>query len=101
MDVDYNAARRHLIRSAMAAGFPEEFGEALVQFLHSPSTMERMSSYLVSARPQSMAEVGDEAVALLEERATWIERMRSEEANAAYTAFLNRPRDNEDEDGED
>lgn len=97
MDVDYSTARRRLIRSAMAAGFPEEFGEALAQFLRSPKTMERMSSYLVSARPQSMAEVGDEAVALLEERATWIERIRSEEANAAYTAFVNRPRDDEED----
>lgn len=98
MDFEREQAERRLVTAAVRAGFPQEFGIALADFLGGPKTMDRMASYLVSVRPHSIEEAADEAVALVEERSRWVEQMRSEEANAAYTQFLNRPRDPEDED---
>lgn len=96
-DGERRAARERLARAAVAAGFPEEFGLALADFLGGPSTMERMAAYLVAVRPRSAEEAADEAVALVEQREQWVERMRSEEAEAAYTRWVNRPRDEDEE----
>lgn len=84
-------ARKRLVRAAVVAGFPPEFGEALAEFLGGPATMERMASYLISVRPQSVEEAADEAVTLVEQRAHWVKQRRSEEANEAYTRWVNRP----------
>lgn len=100
MDFERDQAERRLVSAAVRAGFPQEFGMALADFLGGPKTMDRMATYLVSVRPKSVEEAADEAVALVEQRSRWIEQKRSEEANAAYTQFVNRPRDPEDE-GED
>lgn len=97
MEADKDLARRKLVRAAMVAGFPPEFGEALAEFLGGPATMERMASYLIRVRPQSVEEAADEAVTLVEQRARWVEEMRSEEANAAYTRWVNRPDRPDDE----
>ena len=40
-----------------------------------------------------MEDIADEMLALMEQRDRWVEQRRSEEANAAITAFYNRPRD--------
>lgn len=93
MDYQRELATRRLEQAAIRAGFPAEFGLALADFLGGPKTMARMADYLVSARPQTVEEAADEAVALVEERSTWVERQRSEQAQAAYTAFVNRPRE--------
>lgn len=97
MATDKELARERLVRAAVVAGFPQEFGVALADFLGGPNTMDRMSSYLVRVRPQSVEEAADEAVTLVEQRARWVERMRSEEANAAYTRWVNRTREDEPE----
>lgn len=101
MDFEKERAEARLVRAAVRAGFPQEFGVALADFLGGTKTMDRMAAYLLSARPHSMEEVADEAVALLEQRSRWIDQKRSEEANAAYTRFVNRPRDPEEIDGLD
>lgn len=94
---DRELARQRLVRAAVVAGFPAEFGVALADFLGGPATMERMATYLLRVRPQSVEEAADEAVTLVEERTRWVEQMRSEEANAAYTRWVNRPREDEDD----
>lgn len=91
MSEERDLARSRLIHAARVAGFPAEFGMALAEFLGGPATMERMTSYLVRMRPQSMEEAADEAVTLVEQRSRWVEQARSEEANAAYTRWVNRP----------
>lgn len=98
MGVDKETARLRLVQAAIATGFPREFGFALAEFLGGPATMERMTAYLLGVRPQSMEEVADEAVTLVEQRARWVETIRSEEANAAYTRWVNRPRSEDDDD---
>lgn len=101
MATDRELARERLVRAAVVAGFPQEFGVALADFLGGPATMERMATYLVSVRPGSVEEAADEAVALVEQRSRWVESMRSEEANAAYTRWVNRPREEDDYGTED
>lgn len=99
MDAEKELVRRRLVRAAVTAGFPAEFGEALAEFLGGPATMERMASYLVSVRPRSVEEAADEAVTLVEQRGRWVEQMRSEEANEAYTRWVNRADRPDDEEG--
>ncbi len=55
--------------------------------------MERMAAYLAQARPQSMEEAADEAVAIVEQRDAWIERKKGEYYNAKITELYNRERD--------
>lgn len=98
METDKDLARGRLVRAAVVAGFPKEFGDALADFLGGPATMERMATYLVSVRPRTVEEAADEAVTLVEQRSRWVEQMRSEEANAAYTRWVNRPGRPTDED---
>ncbi len=90
---DCQLALSDLIAAAEEIGYPKEFGLALAQYLGGPKTMERMAAYLRQCRPQSFEEAADEAITLVSERSRWIEEERSEEAQAAYTAFVNRPRE--------
>lgn len=86
-------ARQALARAAQRCGWPAEFGEALAIYLGSVGAMERMAAYLAQARPQSMEEAADEAVAIAEQRDAWVERKKSEYYNAKITEFYNRERD--------
>lgn len=89
-------ALQDLVSAVQQIGWPAEFGLSLAQYLGGPKTMERMSAYLRGTRPASFEEAADEAIALVSERSRWIEEERSEEAQATFTAFMNRPRE-EDE----
>ncbi|MCI6844874.1 MAG: hypothetical protein MR874_09010 [Coriobacteriaceae bacterium] len=86
-------ARQALMRAARRCGWPAEFGEALAIYLGSVGAMQRMAAYLVQARPQSMEEAADEAVAIAEQRDAWVERKKGEYYNAKITEFYNRERD--------
>lgn len=90
---DKDRARQTLARAAQRCGWPAEFGEALAIYLGSVGVMERMAAYLAQARPQSMEEAADEAVAIAEQRDAWVERRKSEYYNAKITEFYNRERD--------
>lgn len=99
---EWTAARDELVDACLAVGMPAEFGLALARYLGGPATMGRMSAYLLGVRPRSLEEAADEAVSLVEERERWAREERSEEAAAAYTAWLNRPdRPSEQEGGDD
>ena len=50
-----------------------------------------MGSYLRGAKPGSIEEIADEAIAIISFRDTWRERKISEHANAKITEFYNRP----------
>lgn len=89
---EYGAALQDLVSAAQEIGYPKEFGLALAQYVRGPKTMLRMAEYLRRCRPHSFEEAADEAVTLVSERSRWIEEERSEEAQAAFTAFMNRPR---------
>ena len=87
---DKDRARQALARAAQRCGWPAEFGEALARSLSSASST---AAYLAQARPQSMEEAADEAVAIVEQRDAWIERKKGEYYNAKITEFYNRERD--------
>lgn len=84
-------AREGLVAATERLGLPREFGELMARELRSAVAMERMRAYLVGVRPRRMEDIADELLAIMEQRDAWIEQKRSEEANAAITAFYNRP----------
>ena len=87
------AARTRLVRAAEQIGLPAEFGTLMCDQLRSAVAMNRMSTYLLGVRPTRMEDIADEMLALMQLRDSWVEQKRSEEANAAITAFYNRPRE--------
>ncbi|MBR3157676.1 MAG: hypothetical protein IKG18_11775 [Atopobiaceae bacterium] len=87
------AARTRLVRAAEQIGLPAEFGALMCDQLRSAVAMNRMSTYLLGVRPTRMEDIADEMLALMQLRDSWVEQKRSEEANAAITAFYNRPRE--------
>ena len=91
----HEAARNELVAAVVRLGFPPEFGLVLAVELGGEKSMRRMTGYLRGAGPKTMEEVADELVAILEQRANWVERKIGERANASMTAFYNRPRDDE------
>ena len=90
-------ARAGLIQAAARIGLPAEVGELMCDQLRTTPAMERMRAYLLGVRPSRMEDIADEMLALMQQRDTWIMQKRSEEANAAITAFYNRPRGDEGE----
>ena len=90
-DQEKRAEQRRLMQAMEDLGFPEEFGEVLVAQLGGPWSLRRMTGYLLSARPTRFEPIADELVVILEERARIVEKLRTEEANAGWNEFLNRP----------
>lgn len=90
-DQEKRAEQRRLIQVMEDLGFPEEFGEVLVAQLGGPWSLRRMTGYLLGARPTRFEPIADELVVILEERARIVEKLRTEEANAGWNEFLNRP----------
>lgn len=82
---------KHLIQAVTEAGFPAEFGEILASELGGPWSLRRMSAWIYRARPTSMEQVADELVAILEERHRIVDKITTEQANAGWNEFLNRP----------
>lgn len=90
-DQEKRAEQRRLMQVMEDLGFPEEFGEVLVAQLGGPWSLRRMTGYLLGARPTRFEPIADELVVILEERARIVEKLRTEEANAGWNEFLNRP----------
>ncbi len=82
-----------LLDAVVQLGYPEEFGVVLAGELRGPKSMQRMASYLRSARPTSPEQIADELLAICAMRDRWVEQKISEHANASITAFYNRPRE--------
>ena len=87
-----------LLTALAEVGVPEEVGKYIAQNLKTERCMRRMTGYLRGAHPNSMEEIADEMVALMETREAWTRKKEAEEANAKYTEWLNSDlRQNEDE----
>ncbi len=95
MDNRYEWLRaRDGLASALAAlGHPTELCEPLAKQLGSPKAIQRMTAYLRQAKPRSIEEVVDEALAICSEIDAWRQKKASEQANARYTEYLNSERD--------
>ena len=90
-NASYEVARMRLRSAVTALGYPVDLALALEAQLGTESTMLKMASYLRGAKPGSIEEIADEAIAIISFRDTWRERKISEHANAKITEFYNRP----------
>ncbi|MBR3494233.1 MAG: hypothetical protein IKH38_02290 [Clostridia bacterium] len=96
------ARSRDALAAAVASlGYPEEFADLLARQLGSPKAIDRMTSYLYQAHPQSVEMIVDEMLAICAEIEAWREKKEGQEAQAAYNAWLSsdsRWRNREDPD---
>ena len=81
-----------LIAAIVELGYPEEFGLVLAGELRSDNAIRRMTAYLRSSGFQPPEKIDDEMLAICEQRDRWIERKKSEWAEARITEFYNRDR---------
>lgn len=86
-------ARENLGRALAALGHPKELSGPLAKQLGSPKAIRRMSAYLQQAKPRSIEEIVDEALAICSDFEAWRNKKASEEANGKYNEWLNEPRD--------
>lgn len=93
----WRQAYGELLQAAERCGLPAEVGRLLAQNLKSEKAMRRMTSYLVNAHPRTMEDVADEMIAIMEDRAHWIQKKQAEESNGVYSTWLNSDRRGEDE----
>ena len=89
-------ARDRLAAELAELGYPEELAGLLAGQLGSPKAIERMASWVRQARPRSMEMIADELLAIRSEIDAWRARREGLEAQAAYSAWLNSPRREED-----
>ena len=95
--LEWSMAKDDLCREVLSLGFPREFGDLLAKELGSPRAIGRMTAYLRSAKPHSVEMIVDEMLAISAEAQTWRERKESQEAQAAYSAYLFERRMREEE----
>ena len=95
--LEWSMAKSDLCREILSLGFPREFADLLAKELGSPRAMGRMAAYLRSAKPHSVEMIVDEMLAISAEAQTWRERKESQEAQAAYSAYLFERRMREEE----
>ena len=95
--LEWSMAKSDLCREILSLGFPREFGDLLAKELGSPRAMGRMAAYLRTTKPHSVEMIVDEMLAISAEAQTWRERKESQEAQAAYSAYLFDRRTREEE----
>ena len=88
--VQWAQARDRLIAAATALGFSAELAGLMAKQLKSPKAIDRMTSYIRQARPRTEEMLVDEMLAICAEIETWREKKESQEAQARYSAWLNR-----------
>lgn len=86
---EHETSRAQLIRTMCALGYPRAFSEVVAQELRTSWACSRMQSYIAQARPNSLEEIADELVAIVDARERFRNKAISEKANAAYTRWLN------------
>ncbi len=91
-------ARNRLAAAVTSLGYPEEFAALLAKQLRSPGAIDRMSAYLIQARPGNVETIVDEMLAICAEIDAWREKKESRQAQTDYSIWLNSEirRENED-----
>ena len=84
----WSMARRELASAVTSLGYPEDFADLLAKQLGSPRSMERMTGYLLHARPQSVEMIVDEMLAICADAETWRRKKEGQEAQAGISAWL-------------
>ncbi|MBQ1532047.1 MAG: hypothetical protein IIZ57_07915 [Solobacterium sp.] len=90
MDAKKEAADK-LISVLMRMGYPREFGALITQELHSEKMINRMTSYLLKAKPGRPEEIVDEMLAIKSDTEQWIRKKKAEYTNRKINEYLNRP----------
>ncbi|MCR5450969.1 MAG: hypothetical protein K6F23_16400 [Solobacterium sp.] len=90
MDAKKEAADK-LISVLMRMGYPREFGTVIAQELHSEKMINRMTSYLIKAKPDRPEEIVDEMLAIKSDVEQWIRKKKAEHTNRKINEYLNRP----------
>ena len=85
----WSLARNRLAAAVASLGYPDEFAGLLAGQLKSPKAIDRMTSYLVHAKPASVEMIVDEMLAICADVDAWREKKESLEARAGYSAWLN------------
>ena len=86
--VEWSRKRDELVSAIKQLGFPRELGEQIAKQLGSPKAIDRMTSYIYHAKPQSLEMIVDEMLAITAEIDAWREKKESQEAQAGYNAWL-------------
>ncbi len=81
-------SRDSLASAVSSLGYPAEFADLLARQLGSPKAIDRMTAYIIQARPGSVEMIVDEMLAITAEIDTWREKKESREAQAGYYAWL-------------
>ena len=81
-------SRNRLAAAVTSLGYPEEFADLLAKQLGSPRAIDRMTSYLDQARPETMEMIVDEMLAICSEIDAWREKKESREAQYGYNVWL-------------
>ena len=81
-------SRNQLAAAVTALGYPEEFADMLARQLKSPRAIDRLTSYIVQARPGTLEMIVDETLAICAEIDAWREKKASREAQEGYNAWL-------------
>lgn len=81
-------SRNDLAKAVSSLGYPEEFADLLAKQLGSPKAIDRMTSYLYQARPDSIEMVIDKMLSIKAEIEAWKERKENQEAREAYNRWL-------------
>ena len=90
--------RASLVRKISEMGYPEAFGMAVADNLRTEKMMSRMIGYLRSAKPRSAEEIADEMLAIMDDRARWIQKKEAEYYNRKYNEMLYYGLDVEEDD---
>jgi len=85
---EWSFARNELAAALADLGFAEELGDQIARHLGSPKAIQRMTAYLLRAKPADVELVVDEMLAIKAEIDAWREKKASEEANAYYNYVL-------------
>lgn len=89
--------RRVLYEMLLKRHYPEPFCREVIRYLNTDYTAGRMIGYLSHFDESlSMEVIADELITILSDRDRFIRKAESEKANASYTAFLNRRREEEE-----
>ena len=82
-------SRNQLAKAVVSMGYPEEFADLLAKQLGSPKAIDRMTSYLYQAHPETMEMIVDEMNAICSEIDAWREKKESRDARESYNRWLN------------
>ncbi|MBR5712344.1 MAG: hypothetical protein IKX54_02000 [Lachnospiraceae bacterium] len=98
---EWICAKNELADDLKMLRLPEGFAELLAKQLGGPKAIRRMCAYLRHAKPRSIEEVVDEALAIRSEIDAWRRKKEAEEANSKYNELLNYGLDDYDIQGDE